>query len=163
MLPKLSECGSSLPTHWLSEILLETPRRAERIYWSVITQWSPSASIWAVNMSGCFTMPQHATKMSVSNLVTSLAMGKDFKGECAVLSFVLSREKRWIFIWTRINLSFFTSPSAYNPCCAPFPRWTSLIQLSRTKKRWVARQPVACEHRRIFGSEIHLRSRASQP
>ena len=128
MLPKLSECGSSLPTHWLSEILLETPRRAERIYWSVITQWSPSASIWAVNMSGCFTMPQHATKMSVSNLVTSLAMGKDFKGECAVLSFVLSREKRWIFIWTRINLSFFTSPSAYNPCCAPFPRWTSLIQ-----------------------------------
>ena len=46
MLPKLSECGSSLPTHWLSEILLETPRRAERIYWSVITQWSPSASIF---------------------------------------------------------------------------------------------------------------------
>lgn len=66
--------------------------------------------------------------MSVSNLVTSLAMGKDFKGECAVLSFVLSRAKRWMFIWTRINLSFFTSPSAYHPCCAPFPRWTSLIQ-----------------------------------
>ena len=46
MLPKLSECGSSLPTHWLSEILLKTPRRAERIHWSVITQWSPSASIF---------------------------------------------------------------------------------------------------------------------
>ena len=44
MLPKLS--GSSLPTHWLSEILLKTPRRAERIHWSVITQWSPSASIF---------------------------------------------------------------------------------------------------------------------
>ena len=73
----------------------------------------------------CHSMPQQY-KMSVSNLVTSL--GKDFKGECAVLSFVLSRAKRWMFIWTRINLSFFTSPSAYNPCCAPFPRWTSLIQ-----------------------------------
>ena len=46
MLPKLSECGSSLPTHWLSEILLETLRRAERIYWSVITQWSLFASIF---------------------------------------------------------------------------------------------------------------------
>ena len=44
MLPKLS--GSSLPTHWLSEILLKTPRRAERIHWSVITQWSPTASIF---------------------------------------------------------------------------------------------------------------------
>ena len=44
MLPKLS--GSSLPTHWLSEILLKTPRRAEWIYWSVITQWSPTASIF---------------------------------------------------------------------------------------------------------------------
>ena len=77
--------------------------------------------------TACHSMPQQY-KMSVSNLVTSLAMGKDFKGECAVLSFVLSRAKRWMFIWTRINLSFFTSPSAYNPCCAPFPRWTSLIQ-----------------------------------
>ena len=51
MLPKLSECGSSLPTHWLSEILLETPRCAERIYWSVIMQWSPFASIFLA-MSG---------------------------------------------------------------------------------------------------------------
>ena len=51
MLPKLSECGSSLPTHWLSEILLETLRRAERIYWSVITQWSLFASIFLA-MSG---------------------------------------------------------------------------------------------------------------
>ena len=51
MLPKLSECGSSLPTHWLSEILLETPRCAERIYWSVIMQWSPLASIFLA-MSG---------------------------------------------------------------------------------------------------------------
>ena len=51
MLPKLSECGSSLPTHWLSEILLETLRRAERIYWSVITQWSLLASIFLA-MSG---------------------------------------------------------------------------------------------------------------
>ena len=51
MLPKLSECGSSLPTHWLSEILLETPRCVERIYWSVIMQWSPFAWIFLA-MSG---------------------------------------------------------------------------------------------------------------
>ena len=51
MLPKLNECGSSLPTHWLSEILLVTVRRAKRIHWSVITQWSPSASIF-LSMSG---------------------------------------------------------------------------------------------------------------
>ena len=45
MLPKLNECGSSLPAHWLSEILSVTLRCAEQIHWSFITQWSPSASI----------------------------------------------------------------------------------------------------------------------
>ena len=40
-----------MEVHWLSEILLETLHGAERIHWSVVTQWSPSASIFLA-MSG---------------------------------------------------------------------------------------------------------------
>ena len=41
----------NVEVHWLSEVLLETLRGAERIHRSVVTQWSPSASIFLA-MSG---------------------------------------------------------------------------------------------------------------